>query len=320
MTLSARRTVASITVVILGAAAASTACFESREGRSDDRVAGASVDELAELRRLVDAEDDLIAWEQLVARLELLSVEAGPRVVMNDEVDPVDAELRRILHVFEADAHSIPPAFLQRVRHYVDEWFERPMLLRRVWERRQRYWPEIERAFAEEHVPVELAYVAWVESHFDPAACSIVGARGLWQFMPHTARRFGLRVDSAFDGCASCDCGEHDDRLNPSLSTRAAARYLGGLLAEFGSDSFMLALAAYNRGEDQLRRTLRSRKLRTRRERDFWHLYERGLLPEETREYVPRVLAAAIVGSRSEKGALTAHDDLASSARPDPNE
>src|SRR5205814_566824 len=81
-------------------------------------------------------------------------------------------------------------------------------------------------------------YVAWTESVFGPAARSPAGAAGMWQFMPHNARRFQLRVDAAID-----------ERLDPEKSTRAAARYLAMLLAEFGADSFMLALASYNSGK-----------------------------------------------------------------------
>jgi membrane-bound lytic murein transglycosylase D len=110
----------------------------------------------------------------------------------------------------------------------------------------------------------------------------------MWQMTSGTARELGLVVD-----------GQVDERLDVTKQTRAAARKLAALLAEFGSDSFMLALASYNRGEFGVRRALREvakEKDGFRKEkRDFWHLYRLKKLPEETRDYVPRVLAAAVV-------------------------
>jgi len=87
--------------------------------------------------------------------------------------------------------------------------------------------------------------------------------------------------------------------LDVPKQTRAAARYLANLLAEFGEDSFMLAMASYNRGESGVRRVLHQVAQEPggfkKEKRDFWHLYRTKRLPEETREYVPKVLAAAVV-------------------------
>jgi hypothetical protein len=127
--------------------------------------------------------------------------------------------------------------------------------------------------FRQEGVPLELLAVAEVESAFDPLALSPKGARGLWQFMPATAERFGLRVE-----------GARDERTLPALSTRAAARYLRELYARFGD--WRLALAAYNTGEGRIERAIRRGGTR-----DFVRLAALGLLPEETRRYVPAVLA-----------------------------
>ena len=130
------------------------------------------------------------------------------------------------------------------------------------------------RIFHEEAVPVELLEIAQVESGLNPFALSPKGAFGLWQLMPATARRYGLRVDAI-----------HDERLDPGKSTRAAARYLRDLHAQFGD--WLLVLAAYNAGEDAVQRAV---------ERvgkpDFWSLTDARQLPKETRAYVPAVLAA----------------------------
>jgi membrane-bound lytic murein transglycosylase D len=116
--------------------------------------------------------------------------------------------------------------------------------------------------------------VLQVESAGNPLALSPKGARGLWQFMPGTARRYGLRVDA-----------ERDDRLDLELSTRAAARYLRDLHQRFGD--WPLALAAYNAGAVQVERAVRRGGAP-----DFWRLSAQGLLPPETRAYVPAVFRA----------------------------
>ena len=91
-----------------------------------------------------------------------------------------------------------------------------------------------------------------------------------------------------------------DERLDPEKSTRAAADYLAKLMSEFGPESFMLALAGYNMGEPLLRQSLQ-RVAQTQgglrnAAHDFWHLWRMKLLSDETRSYVPRVIAAAVIG------------------------
>lgn len=129
------------------------------------------------------------------------------------------------------------------------------------------------RIFAEEGVPLELLSVAGVESAFNPNAVSYKGAAGLWQLMPETAARFGLRIQSGAD-----------DRFDPLLSTRAAARYLRSLFFRFGD--WALALAAYNAGEGAVQRGIDRGGTH-----DFWRLRAKNQLPRETRAYVPAVLA-----------------------------
>lgn len=127
---------------------------------------------------------------------------------------------------------------------------------------------------AREGVPVDLSAVIEVESAGNPFALSPKGARGLWQLMPETARRYGLQVDSNLD-----------ERLNIEKSTTVAARYLRDLHAQFGS--WPLALAAYNTGELNLQRAINHA-----RSSEFVELSFLGLIPIETRNYVPAVLAA----------------------------
>ncbi len=135
--------------------------------------------------------------------------------------------------------------------------------------------PVLDPILHEAGIPTELAAVVLVESGGNPMALSPKGARGIWQLMPDTARRYGLIVDNT-----------EDDRLDIEKSTRAAAHYLSDLHAQFGAWS--LALAAYNTGEQNLQAAIeRSRST------DFTVLSSLGLLPLETRNYVPAVFAAA---------------------------
>ncbi len=134
--------------------------------------------------------------------------------------------------------------------------------------------PAVEPVLRDEGVPVELAAVILIESGGRTMALSPKGARGLWQMMPDTARRYGLRVDAV-----------EDQRLDTLKSTRAAAQYLRGLHVQFGD--WKLALAAYNAGEASV-----SSAIERARTQDFERLSKLRMLPLETRNYVPIVLTA----------------------------
>lgn len=135
--------------------------------------------------------------------------------------------------------------------------------------------PAVEPILKSHGVPADLAAVILVESGGRAAAISPKGARGLWQLMPDTARHYGLRVDEV-----------QDDRVDILRATDAAARYLHDLYAQFGD--WRLALAAYNTGEANVGSAI----LRAHTQ-DFDQLANLRMLPLETRNYVPRVLAAA---------------------------
>ncbi len=201
--------------------------------------------------------------------------------------DALDQELRALLARFGAGTYAVPPLFKERLSAHIARIL-RGKGLPAARAAMARTLPLVQRELAARGLPRELGYLAFVESHFDPLAKSPQGSLGLWQFQPGTARRYGLTVSP-----------ERDDRTDPALSSRAAAQYLADLLADFGRESFMLAIAAYNMGETQLREVLHALAQEpgglAPERRDFWHLYRRKLLSEETREYVPAVLAAAIV-------------------------
>jgi len=141
--------------------------------------------------------------------------------------------------------------------------------------------PAIAGVFRSQGLPAELVGIAAVESKFDPDALSSKGARGLWQLMPETARRYGLVVNTS-----------RDERTDPLKSTIAAAQYLKALYAQFRD--WPLVLAAYNSGEGRLQQSLERV-----RARDFWTLSRNLALPDETRRYVPAVLARLGISPRS---------------------
>ena len=135
--------------------------------------------------------------------------------------------------------------------------------------------PVLTPILSQEGLPDDIAALMFVESAGQPIARAPKGARGIWQFMPDTARRYGLTVN-----------GEADDRLDVQKSTHAAARYLRDLHLQFGS--WPLALAAYNAGEKLVQNAV----LRAGSE-DFALLSRKRLLPPETRAYVPAVMDAS---------------------------
>ena len=146
-----------------------------------------------------------------------------------------------------------------------------------------RYLPMIRDVFQQKGLPEDLVFTAMIESGFNPVAVSHAGAKGLWQFMAPTARLYGLRVDRWLD-----------ERLDPEKSTVAAANYLRDLYTVFGS--WDLAQAAYNAGEVRVQQAI----LRTG-SRDFWRLHRSPILLEETKNFVPAIHAATLIGRQPER-------------------
>jgi membrane-bound lytic murein transglycosylase B len=145
-------------------------------------------------------------------------------------------------------------------------------------QRLKQYLPMIREIFTREGVPADLIWIGLVESAYNPAARSSRAAVGMWQLIPETASRYGLAVGASVD-----------ERTDPVKSTLAAARFLRHLYQVFGD--WNLVLAAYNSGEKRVLQSV-ARGGTT----DYWTLAQRQLLPRETQDYVPAVLAARVVG------------------------
>jgi soluble lytic murein transglycosylase-like protein len=179
--------------------------------------------------------------------------------------------------------------FQKKVEYWIDR-FTKSDRHKKLFEKKEKFWPEIQSALTAQGLPVELGYLVWVESEFNISALSPVGALGLWQFMPATARDFGLKVDPK---------AQIDERLDVRKSSKAAAEYLSLLLKQFGTDRYMLAIASYNAGQNKIRRKAIAAQIRRAPKPDFWAL--RAQLPEETVDYVPKVLAAIIINRNPER-------------------
>ncbi len=140
-----------------------------------------------------------------------------------------------------------------------------------------RYRPLISRVLAEEGVPQELVYLAQAESGFLPRAVSNKRATGMWQFVQFRGRQYGLNQTPYTD-----------DRLDPEKATRSAARHLKDLYTEFGD--WYLAIASYNCGPGNVEKAVERTGYA-----DFWELRNRNVLPKETTNYVPIILAMTIM-------------------------
>ncbi len=176
--------------------------------------------------------------------------------------------------------HDIPIPLNQRVLSYV-ELFQGRLhdFIEEGMRRGSKYLPMIQNVFRAEGLPLDLAYVPLVESAFKPNALSKTKAKGVWQFMAGTGLENGLRRDWYID-----------ERSDPEKATVAAAKYLRTLSKLFGGD-WHLALASYNGGPGRLQRAVKSARID-----NFWDLAAKPkLLPRETREYVPMILAAIVI-------------------------
>jgi len=171
-----------------------------------------------------------------------------------------------------------------RVRYFVN-YFSRSgkRHFEKILARSGKYLPMISRVLREEGLPNELAYLALIESGFVTNATSIHGAAGLWQFVPATARKYGLRID-----------GWIDERRDPVKSTHAAAAYLKDLHDYFGR--WYIATAAYNGGQGAVDRAMQNSKTK-----DFSSLAENVKLREETRNFVPKFVAVTLIATDPQK-------------------
>ena len=217
----------------------------------------------------VESEQDL--EEELAALEKLGDWSDGSRVGITTEVH-----------------YDFPVTINKQVEFYLDLFQNRQKKYFRRWlARSTKYLPTIRHELKSAGLPQDLAYLAMIESGYNPSAYSHAHAAGLWQFIRGTGRNYGLRIDSWVD-----------ERRNPEKATRAAVAYLGALYERFGD--WQLAVAAYNAGEGKIERAIKKYK-----SRDFWELARHNYLRLETKRYVPKLIAAIIIAHNPEQYGFT---------------
>jgi membrane-bound lytic murein transglycosylase D len=214
--------------------------------------------------------------------------EPAPIDEANEVTYPVDPNLKAKAEAEVKATHSdLPLMMTDPVASYINYFSTRGRgTLERALARSGLYQAMIYRILKEEGVPQDLIYLAQAESGFHPLALSHAGARGMWQFMASRAQGYGLERDWWID-----------ERQDPEKSTRAAARHLKDLYAEFGD--WYLAMAAYNSGPGTVQNAVKRTGYA-----DYWQLYRRNVLPKETRNYVPIILAVTIMAKNPEQYGL----------------
>lgn len=186
---------------------------------------------------------------------------------------------------FEIPASDIPLTINSKVEYFLNIFQTSGRNGFSKWlSRSERYIPMMKEVLRENSLPEDLVYLAMIESGFSPHAYSSASAVGPWQFIAGTGKRYALRIDQWID-----------ERRDPLKSTVAAALYLKELYSLFNKNWY-LAAAGYNAGENKILRAMDMYN-----STDFWELAEGSYLKRETKDYVPKLLAAAIIAKEPEK-------------------
>jgi len=193
---------------------------------------------------------------------------------------PVDPRLKeRAEEAAKNISHDLPLTVNDEVLSFLN-FFQTPrgrVIVETGLNRSGRYREMISRVLHEEGMPQDLIYLAQAESAFQPLALSRAGARGIWQFVAYRGQQYGLRHTWWLD-----------ERQDPEKATHAAAQHLRDLYGQFGD--WYLAMAAYNCGPGNVQKGIERTGYA-----DFWELYKRNVLPRETRNYVPIILALTLI-------------------------
>jgi membrane-bound lytic murein transglycosylase D len=250
--------------------------------RSDDRLE-------KEFDRIVEGVNKLDLGSGLDSEAQQKS-EPAPIDETNGLTPAADPKVKAKAQAELKAIHSdLPLMMTDQVAGYISYFSNRGRgVFERALIRSGRYHDMMVSILKEEGVPQDLIYLAQAESGFHPLAVSRVGARGIWQFMASRGRGYGLQHNLYLD-----------DRQDPEKSTRAAAHHLKDLYNQFGD--WYLAMAAYNSGPGTVQAAVKRTGYA-----DFWELYRRNVLPKETRNYVPIILAVTILAKNPAQYGLSA--------------
>jgi membrane-bound lytic murein transglycosylase D len=241
----------------------------------------------------VAAQNNFYSYLTIEERLfdpQELEIREGPRVVtieppvINESSDDFKLVILPIgLHKKETE-FDIPIVINGKVEHYI-QYFQTTIRDKFItWlSRSEKYIPFMKNLLKEHGLPEDLVYMSLIESGFNPYAYSRAKAVGLWQFISMTGKRYGLRVNWWVD-----------ERRDPEKSTIAAAKYLKDLYDLFAC--WYLAAAGYNAGEYKIIKAIKRYQTE-----DFWKLTNQRYLKRETKDYVPQMIAAALIAKDPEK-------------------
>lgn len=246
-------------------------------------------EELAKLNT-IESPQPVQSVQSVQSVLNELSSTAAPSITPQPHQQVASNEPLKKLKVLESSGlelsqssetpfiFDIPVTYNDRVRTWIKYFQKSGRMTFKNWlERSSRFLPVVQYELSRAGLPQDLAWVAMVESGFNPTATSPAGAKGMWQFIPETARRYGLHIDWWLD-----------ERNDFHKATKAAIRYMTDLYGQF--NSWYLVTASYNMGENGVRRLIQRHKTT-----NFWELAEKGALPQETSEYLPKIIAAMLI-------------------------
>jgi membrane-bound lytic murein transglycosylase D len=244
------------------------------------------------LEKALTASDPAVTEKpvQLYLPIDQSSLKGEKQIIEdNDDIEP-------LLGSTDMQNFDIPIVFNDAVKYYIRYFTNEKKKVFENWLRRsRRYVPIITEILRKNKMPEDLVYLAMIESGFNPKAYSPAKACGPWQFIYETGGRYGLKVNYWID-----------ERRDPEKSTVAAAKYLRDLFNQFGH--WYLAAAGYNAGEGRVERAIAKHNTN-----DFWELYKYNTLPRETKNYIPQLIAAAVIAKEPEKygfGSITFEDPI----------
>lgn len=290
-------------LALVAVVAGGSALWQMRRVRALRTTAGAVFNTMKaldlDMRRLAAAAGPDSTLDERRARLESQYDDLLKTLGIYSDQTPADVQLiYRTVHRLGESEAMIPRGFVDEVRRYIKRWNAEDLEASLARATRQQLGPQVAAILRQHHLPREFFYIALQESKLDPRAIGpstrLGVPKGLWQLIPPTAEAYGLRL-GALQGERAYDPA--DERHDVTKATNAAARYLADIYTTDAQASGLLVMASYNMGETRLRALIRSLP-ESPAERNFWAQMatHRRDIPQETYDYVFRVVAAAVIG------------------------